>query len=138
MKRAFSDGTEAIIFTPGELIEKLVVLVARPRTHGITYHGVLAPAAAIRSEIVPQPDKAGGSQVATGPEKRKPPLAGRRPWAELLKRVFLVDALDCPSATAGCEPPRISPPRAPPQGDLFERGCDDAWADAPADDHVAA
>jgi len=61
--------------------------------------------------------------------------------------VFLVDALDCPKCHGRMrilavimkaevvqrllgnlglptEPPRISPPRAPPQGDLFERGSD--------------
>ena len=157
LKRAFSDGTEAIIFTPGELIEKLVVLVARPRTHGITYHGVLAPAAAIRSEIVPQPDQVAGPEVSSGPNERKAPVPGRRPWAELLKRVFLVDALDRPKCHGRMrilsvimkaevverilgnlglptEPPRISPPRAPPQGDLFDRGTAGTWADPAAPD----
>ncbi len=40
LKRAFSDGTEAVIFTPGELIEKLLVVVPRPRTHGIRFYGL--------------------------------------------------------------------------------------------------
>jgi hypothetical protein len=147
LKRAFTDGTEAIIFAPGELIEKLVVLVARPRTHGITYHGVLAPIAAIRSEIVPQPDQAAGPQLSAGPEERKPPAPGRRPWADLLKRVFLVAVLDCPKCHGRMrilavimkaevlerilgnlglptEPPRVSPPRAASGRSVRER---DGW-----------
>jgi len=36
------------------------------------------------------------------------------------------------------EPPRISPPRAPPQGDLFGGGADGNSADPPASDDWAA
>ena len=38
---------------PTELIEKLAALVPPPRVHLIRYHGVLAPYAADRSQIVP-------------------------------------------------------------------------------------
>ena len=136
LKRRWSDGTEALVFTPAELIAKLLPLVPRPRKHVIRFHGVLAPAAAARSGIVPQPKAAEPSKPAAPPG-----TAFRLPWATLLRRVFLVDALDCPrchgrmrivaavmEATAverilrhlGQEPraPTFAPARAPPERDL--------------------
>ena len=53
LKRPWSDGTTHLVFSPGELIEKLIPLVPRLRAHIIRYHGVLAPAAGWRPEIVP-------------------------------------------------------------------------------------
>jgi hypothetical protein len=47
-KRPFSDGTAAVLFTPFELIERLLPLVPRPRKHTIRFHGILAPAAGFR------------------------------------------------------------------------------------------
>ena len=124
LKRRWKDGTRHVVLEPQVLIERLVALVPRPRKHLVTYHGVLAPAAGLRSRIVPrvveeaegegcQHAAAGGiggeaviEDVATSrvlprrvvphaPGKRR--RAGRRySWAELLKRVFLIDALVCP------------------------------------------
>jgi putative transposase len=54
-KRPFSDGTAAVLFTPFELIERLLPLVPRPRKHTIRFHGILAPAAGFRSKVVPAP-----------------------------------------------------------------------------------
>ncbi len=70
-----------------------------PRAHLLTYHGVLAPAAALRAAIVPAPTaradhRAGGAGSRTG--KGAPRACGRHPWAELLRRVFAVDVLRCP------------------------------------------
>ena len=136
LKRRWSDGTEALIFTPAELIAKLLPLIPRPRKHVIRFHGVLAPAAAARSGIVPQP-KAAEPSKPTAP----PGTAYRLPWANLLRRVFLVDALDCPRCHGrmrivaavmeamaverilrhvGHEPraPTLTPARAPPERDL--------------------
>jgi Putative transposase/Transposase zinc-binding domain len=42
-KRPFSDGTEAVAFTPFELIERLLPLVPRPRKHTIRFHGISRP-----------------------------------------------------------------------------------------------
>ncbi|HIF41240.1 MAG TPA: hypothetical protein EYQ74_09095 [Planctomycetes bacterium] len=65
--------------------------------HQLTYHGVLAPAASRRSEIVP------GSQPPTAPESAGPsasPPTPPRPcnrysWPELMARVFDVEVLRC-------------------------------------------
>lgn len=42
-----------MVFTPHELMEKLVALIPRPRTHLVRYHGILGPAAEDRDKVVP-------------------------------------------------------------------------------------
>ena len=81
-----------MLLSPTELMEKLAALVPLPRANLVRYHGVLAPAAAWRSAIVPQAtedelpvrDPAGGRVPAT-----------RVPWAQLLARVWMTDVLRC-------------------------------------------
>lgn len=41
LKKAYSDGTSHVLFTPMELMEKLAALVPKPRANLIRYHGVL-------------------------------------------------------------------------------------------------
>ncbi len=53
LKRPWRDGTTAFLFTPHELIERIVAQVPRPRAHLTRYHGVLGPAFAARAQIVP-------------------------------------------------------------------------------------
>ena len=79
-------------------------VVPPPRFHMLTYHGVLAPAATRREEIVPgsgaetdgevgrcrsKSSKRGASE---GKQRSRPE---RMPWADLLRRVWLVDILRC-------------------------------------------
>jgi len=49
LKRPWRDGTMAFVFTPHELIERLVAIVPRPRAHLVRYSGVLAPSPALLS-----------------------------------------------------------------------------------------
>jgi hypothetical protein len=49
LKRPWRDGTTAFVLTPHELIERLVALVPRPRSHLTRYFGVFAPAFAARA-----------------------------------------------------------------------------------------
>jgi len=49
----FRDGTTHFVFDPLVFTERLAALVPLPRMHQLTYHGVLAPAASWRSDIVP-------------------------------------------------------------------------------------
>jgi hypothetical protein len=89
LHRAWRDGTTSVVFDPLAFLRRLAAIVPHPRVHLIHYHGVLAPAAAWRSEIVPaavEPSTVGGKVRRTS----------WIPWAELLKRVFGVDALVCP------------------------------------------
>jgi hypothetical protein len=89
-RRPWRDGSTHVVFEPLVFLERLAALVPRPRTHLVTYHGVLAPAATLRDRIVPGPRpqrrSAGGCNASAD---------RRHPWAELLKRVFAVDVLRC-------------------------------------------
>ena len=92
-RRPWSDGSTGIVLEPLELMEKLAALIPIPRANLIRYHGILAPAAAWRTAVVPAPP---------GPDAWCPhaPPGGlaptdRVPWAQLLRRVFLTDVLRC-------------------------------------------
>ncbi len=54
LKRAWSDGSRQLVFSPIELIEKLAALVPPARVNQVLYHGVLTPRAKWRRQIVPQ------------------------------------------------------------------------------------
>jgi hypothetical protein len=160
-KQAWRDGTTHVVFTPYELIEKLIPLIPRPRTHLIRYHGILGPAAKDRAKVVPQPSL---SQPKLRPEAGNPshemdatrmPRFGRTTWAVLLKRVFLVDALTCPKCDGrmkilavitepdsvreildhleipSAAPPR-HPARPPPQTEFPGGDADALYADPPS------
>jgi hypothetical protein len=91
---------------------KLAVLVPAPRAHLTRYHGILGPAAAWRPLIIPttneNPSENGPSpaplpqpsampNVETEPVSCKPGSTRQRnyTWAQLMKRVFLLDVLQC-------------------------------------------
>ena len=42
-----------LVMTPLEFLQRLAALIPRPRLHLIRFHGVLAPNATLRSQIVP-------------------------------------------------------------------------------------
>jgi len=92
-RHPWSDGTSGIVLDPMELMEKLAALVPIPRANLIRYHGVLAPAAAWRSEIIPRRPEVDDSCSHVPPGGFAP--TDRVPWAQLLRRVFLVDVLKC-------------------------------------------
>jgi len=101
LKTPWRDGTVALLFTPEQFVARLAALVPRPGKNLVRYHGVLAPNARARAEIVPsarQPGDDGGASprapVAPAPPKAR---TGRYLlWHELLRRVFAIDVLECP------------------------------------------
>jgi len=105
LKRRWRDGTTHVVMTPQVLLERLAALVPRPRRHLVTYHGVLAPAAKARREVVPSARQKNGSGACAHarragerepPGEREPERPRRRyPWAELMLRVFEKDVLVC-------------------------------------------
>jgi hypothetical protein len=146
LKQRWRNGTTHVVFTPHELIEKLIPLIPRPRAHVVRYHGVFGPAAQDREKIVRDSTRVeyGRGEAPAEPTKAREidasgiPRLGRLPWAVLLKRVFLVDVLECPkckgrmkilaAVTAPAsvrrvldslgfpgEAPRLRPARSPPQ-----------------------
>jgi hypothetical protein len=88
-----ADGTHRILFEPLAFLAKLAALVPPPLEHLVTLHCVLAPASAIRAEVVPA---ARATRALAG--KRLARSCGRHPWAELLRRAFAVDVLRCPQS----------------------------------------
>jgi len=104
-RRPWRDGTTGIVLHPHELIERLAALVPRPRTHLLTYHGILAPAAGWRSAVVPARAQAGVGEgsaarcVSRSAARAAGVTRASRPrtlWAELLLRVYGRDVLQCP------------------------------------------
>lgn len=75
------------------------MLVPRPRVNLLLYHGVLAPHAAWRAEVVARiasaVDSPGASTLTDAAPVRRPGPAGHR-WADLMRRAFEVDVLACP------------------------------------------
>jgi hypothetical protein len=76
LKRRWKDGTTHVVLTAAVLIERFLALVRarpqgarlvpRPRKHMVTHHGVLAPAASLRSRIVPQMAAGNGGEEVVG------------------------------------------------------------------------
>ena len=116
---------------------------ARTHVNLIVYHGVLAPNAKWRREVVdfgrPQVERASS---ATTP--RKVSASYNRTWAELMRRGLDIDVLECPACDGRMrfvaavmlssairrilrhlglpsDPVELAPARAPPE-------LDDAWA----------
>ncbi len=104
LRHPWSDGTTDLVFTPLELLERLAVLVPRPRINLILYFGVLGARAAARAEVVgrqgPEADRAPGTdapETAAASGDRAASAGGRnRSWATLMQRTFGLDVLACP------------------------------------------
>ena len=121
-KRPWRDGTTHVVFEGLELLERLSALVPAPRTHLVRYSGILAPAARWRAQIVPaeaatepapMPEAACAPETAViiesvvpseavapvgsvAAEPRTVPHPRNYTWAELMKRVWAFDVLECP------------------------------------------
>ncbi len=107
LRHRWRDGTTHIVFEPHELLERLVPLIPAPHAHLVRYHGVLAPCAGWRDRIVPETlpsRKAARLACCSGSGATKEEGVGAAPvpdkrryaWADLLRRVFEFEVLDCP------------------------------------------
>jgi hypothetical protein len=104
LRHPWSDGTTHLVFDPVEFLERLAVLIPRPRINLILYHGVLGPRAAWRRLVVrlgtsDDPDEAGaaGPDASSSAASAEPPARqGARLWADLMRRSFGIDTLACP------------------------------------------
>ena len=105
------DGTTALSLTPLEFLERLALLIHPPRIHRHRYHGVLAPNAKLRYQVVALGHEQGrveespsgqlGTHSVAGSSGGATP--GRRPssrWAALIARIYDVLPLVCPSCGA--------------------------------------
>ena len=99
LKKAFSDGTVAVDLDPLSLLSRLAASVPPPRLHTVRYAGVLASASKLRARIAPSPTAPPATPTCEDAEDdaADTPRRGHyRPWAELLKRTFGFDVLQCP------------------------------------------
>jgi hypothetical protein len=143
LKTPWRDGTSHIALQPLELLEKLAALIPRPFVNLIVYHGVLAPNAKWRREVVDfgRPRFELPSSATT---PKKVVASHNRTWAELMRRGLDIDVLECPDCGGRLrfvaaillssairrilrhlgvpsDPVQLAPARAPPE-------LDDAWA----------
>ena len=144
LKTPWRDGTDHIALEPQELLEKLAALIPRPYTNLIVYHGVLAPNARWRGEVVGFGTRSKTPEGPASSTSRKVAGPCNRTWAELMRRGLEIDVLQCPdcggrmrfvaSITLSsairrilrhldlpADPVELAPARAPPE-------LDDAWA----------
>jgi hypothetical protein len=136
LKNVWRDGSEAIVMSPGELIEKLVALIPLPRLHTSRYFGVLSSHSQWRRQIVLAPEVNKGF-VPSGDGVG----VVRMSWARLLKRTFKIDIERCLACAARVYPENFAivvqpleiavtlrmlgivtsaPARAPPRGTNFD------------------
>jgi hypothetical protein len=94
-KRAWRDGTRALVFEPADIIPRLVAAVPPPRWHLLRYFGVLSSHSSRRRLVVPtpavdatasKPPPARGDQLELLGDKDDAP-APRKRWAWLLAHV---------------------------------------------------
>lgn len=103
LSRPWSDGTTSLVFEPLDFLARLAALIPKPYVNEVAYHGVLAPAARWRAEVVAGAPKAGGVRRPRRPcdDEAEEPDEGVRPrrldWAQLLWRSFTTDVLTCAS-----------------------------------------
>ena len=127
-----------VTLSPLEFLQRLAALVPRPRRHLIRFHGVLAPNATLRPQIVPGASaQATAASIADG-EAPAASTRARMRWAQLLKRVCAIASTTCPQCggpltiRAAIEEPAViakmlthlglpsrAPPRAPARLDEF-------------------
>ncbi|WP_437915386.1 transposase [Sorangium sp. So ce302] len=97
LKRAFADGTALVDMDPLSLLCRLAASVPPPRFHTVKYAGVLASASPWRKRIGPRPAKPQEPTKADDDAAPKRKRGGYRPWAEILRRTFAIDVLECPA-----------------------------------------
>ena len=117
LKKRWRDGSTHVVMDAMTLLERLRALVSPPRKKLLTYHGVFAPAASCRQQVVPAvgaegegcrhrsrvevraAEEQGGGAAKAGQKVPHAPRKVRIPrskytWAELLRRVCLVEVFD--------------------------------------------
>jgi hypothetical protein len=89
------NGQSCITLEPLQLMRRLAWLVPPPGRHQVSYAGILAPAAKHRLLVVPRSPPS--IQLAFPLENMRPERLSFRPsWAQLLARVYSIDAERCP------------------------------------------
>ncbi len=90
LKRTWKGGVRALVYEPLNLIARLAALIPLPMTKLRRFFGVFASAHPWRASVVPQPP-----HPATAARPVAPTRPARMAWADLLRRVWNIDALRC-------------------------------------------
>jgi len=129
-KRAWRDGTRALVFEPADIIPRLVAAVPPPRFHLLRYFGVLSSHSSRRRLVVPTPTRdatankpppARGDQLELLGERDDAP-APRNRWAWLLAHVFAADVETCPRCSGPMRWAELAKTRAESTRLLAEHG----------------
>jgi hypothetical protein len=106
LRHRWRNGATHVVFEPLEFVAKLAALVPPPMFNLVRYHGVLSPAARWRWSIVPFTPEAADLARPDGCSHGEQPAENHQPqhcchprnytWAELMKRVWEVEVLECP------------------------------------------
>ena len=128
LKKAWRDGTRALVFDPHDLITRLIAAVAPPRFHLLRYSGVLSSHSSLRPEVVPEPPPdptqrrppaAAAADRCAGPRSRTPPTRSRaysqRMASDLIHRRRRVSHRVDRSACRSGRGSRSDRPPPPPQ-----------------------
>jgi len=161
LRKPYYTGQTEIVLQPREFLRRLIATIPPKRLNMVRYHGVFAPRAKARpalQQLLPSKTRPDASTATAQPPAKPEPLAVRahggpseedrppvppryrRPWHELLKRVFDLDIvcsrcgskmhrighIDAPETIERIlghlglptKPPQPAPARAPPQCDL--------------------
>jgi len=93
-KKAWRDGTNSIVLTANEFLERLIALVPPPRKNTVRYHGVFASNSKLRKSVVSLlPPKEPEKAPTAAADK---PFGYRINFAKLMLRVYDIDILACP------------------------------------------
>jgi hypothetical protein len=114
LKKVWRDGTRCVVLDPYDFLARVCAMVPPPRFHMVRFHGVLAPNAALRREVVSSARSSAAPNVAPPRAPLQLPLFGehfdvddatggkarRKPWAWLLRHVFAIDVTACPKCAS--------------------------------------
>jgi hypothetical protein len=98
-------GTPWLLLEPLDFLKRLAALIPAPYSHSIRYHGIFANRSR-RRPLLPAPPSPPSAQRASAPHKHDPSTPSgpkpraRLPWAQLLLRVFSIQALRCPRCSS--------------------------------------
>ncbi|MEW5851231.1 MAG: transposase [Myxococcota bacterium] len=102
MKKPDRRGNTVLVLDAMALMARLAALIPAPRRQTHRLFGVLGPASTLRRHIVPVPTHRQGRAEGHSHDEQPPDYKQRIPWAELLRRTFDVDALECPRWREDC------------------------------------
>ncbi len=126
LQRPDRHGRTSLVMTPLELLARLAAILPAPRLALRRQLGVFAPASLDRRRIMPRRSLATASLV-TPPVPHeschpKSSVPTRVPWAELLRRVWHIDALRCDRCGGRLRPVALVQDLAEAERYLLARG----------------